>query len=255
MSIVHAIRQRLGNQQLNYHLNVCPAFRLVYFEVSKAGCSSVKSFLSDHLLQLSGETPDVIAEVVRWPHRHILSSPFVKPYQLGDAALDEILASSEYRRFTVVRNPVNRLLSAYRDKILRREKVNKLHRAMTPEEIVHYGSVDMSFAEFVRLIEKTRNPARMDQHWRPQWFHTCAGIIDYEEIVRLENLGEGMRRVLADTGLEWDDRRVAPHGTSSRDGDEIDPETLGRLSVIYRDDFQRFNYKIPQQSAFGSEAR
>ena len=96
--------------------------------------------------------------------------------------------------FLMVRNPYDRLRSAYVDKILSGEIIPK-------EDHVeyHFGNGTfpkdhMSFSEFVSYVEK--NPLK-DVHWIPMSYRCIRGTFQYDHILKLED-GDLPQRLVSD---------------------------------------------------------
>lgn len=144
--------------EFNYNLQIDLRRRYVYFEVPKVACSTIKARLQKIVVGDLAVPDD--------PHPNVYSSPFVKPYQLTDETMEDVLAGRGFTRFTFVREPVERMVSAYLDKIVqdtthkRRFYATHLPHA-DPSEVI-------SFDHFVDLVVATEMAKEIDKHWRPQ---------------------------------------------------------------------------------------
>ena len=97
-------------------IHISLRFRYVYAETPKAGCSSIKLFL------MKNENPDgqfpYLDELTEAEFEHFHSrkfSPLLNVRQVYP--FRELVESGKFFRFCLVRNPFERLLSAYLDKV------------------------------------------------------------------------------------------------------------------------------------------
>jgi hypothetical protein len=109
-------------------------------------------------------------------------------YQKNDNQLWLNYLIGDYLKFTVVRNPYSRLLSAYLDKIRPHSQLN----ADKKEEVrLHYNLMQYpdSFACFVeQLCQQSDNQVNL--HWQSQTYIIAFDLIHYDKIGHVENLAE-----------------------------------------------------------------
>ena len=157
-----------------------------------------------------------------------------------------------YFKFLFVREPLHRLLSAYKDKFMRRDRncsnlarkqIVKLYR---PQDYKpgNYDHNNVTFAEFIRYFS---NDIPRNQHWRQyeQLCHPC--VINYDFIGHLETLEDDAPLLLKMAGI--DDRVTFPPIHKSTGSDEVleyfsqvPPRYVLRLGELYRNDFEMFGY-------------
>jgi SAM-dependent methyltransferase len=102
------------------------------------------------------------------------------------------LKKSEYFKFVVLRNPFDRLVSAYLDKIAKRHKLAPFVRDVV-ESV--YNSLDqepdyrrsITFSQFVHYLVKTEDYS-LNEHWRPQHTFLGEGMIEFDLIGQFEKL-------------------------------------------------------------------
>lgn len=213
----------------NRLINISLKNRYVWFKIGKAGCTSVATSL--HKLELAG-LPGASAP----PHLPAVQSPFVKPYQLPEGMLDDILRGDGFFRFAVVRNPYVRLLSAYLDKVARRIKERKL-----VEKALNRGPDDeISFADFIDAVIDARIH---DPHWMPQVYIVGPRL---EAALHLESIADELPRLPKILGehLESTFGAAAPHatGAASRTAEYYTPAIMEKVRSYYAEDFNRFGY-------------
>nr|WP_241262732.1 sulfotransferase family 2 domain-containing protein [Parahaliea mediterranea] len=235
--------------------------RLLYVPIAKCACTTLKTLMIE------------LADI---PHRelaslmgvHWVTDRFNTGVQLKDkpmAAAREILASQDYFKFTVVRDPVERILSAYLEKFVykRHNPRNLLHTRPVLEQVQQSADIDIergiTFEEFVAHITQC-SPHDLDSHWRPQYLY-IKGVPHFHGIYRLEHidqlasdLGEHLGR-----GITLDHQNRTEKSTSMLDGaarmlpgdieaaGSIDPASLldetirDRLASYYSEDVQLYH--------------
>lgn len=172
---------------------VCHRFRFIFFPVPKAATSSIKKLIA--------QMDDLPAEGN--PHH--------------DIRFEEVWAKNlgrypGYRTFTVVRNPWDRLVSCFKDKI----QGDLNDRRYGPRVQVHEGfdrynkvlrrqifRPDMTFEQFVRAVVRIPD-AIADEHIRSQYkmFSRPGGGLLVERILKFEHLGEDMTDLLRELGAD-----------------------------------------------------
>lgn len=162
-----------------------------------------------------------------------------------------------YQTFFFVREPFERLLSAYRDKFvgktthLYEEKGKKIVREVRSDASRMQDSSGgrPTFDEFTAYIERQSNSSLWDMHWRPshQTCYPCA--INYDYVGYFDTIKEDADYILKRLGL---DKKVEfpsfKSGTSKLLGthySQIPLDRIIRLANIYREDFEMFGFKYP----------
>lgn len=235
------IEKNIGIKQYNYHYNYLPKYSLFYVEVSKAACTTIKSFFSEQMLKGSKVvTQERLNNYINRPHVPLMNSPFVKPYQMGEKYFYDMMRSGEFKTVVVVRDPVSRLYSAYKDKIER----NKL-QADHVREVLGVNDKVISLDDFIRYINELSSIVEFNQHWRPMFEHLAADYIDYSHIIRFENLDLDMSSLAQEIGATWDSRKVARHSTGSRRDQLVsmvseDSKTI--INDVYSKDMAKWQY-------------
>jgi len=162
--------------------------KLMYIPVAKCACTSLKSMM----VKLAAVEQ---AELAIQLGVHMVTDRFNTGVQLKDKPMDTaraILASDDYLKFSVIRNPLERLVSAYLEKFVynRHSQRNLMHTR--PLITVIQGSEDIdivrgiSFDEFVAYIIG-QDPMDLDPHWRPQHLY-FRGVRHLSRIFRLEEI-------------------------------------------------------------------
>ncbi|WP_161594654.1 sulfotransferase family protein [Marimonas lutisalis] len=157
---------------------------------------------------------------------------------------DEILASGMVYSFSFVRNPVDRLVSAYKDKIVRSrgpfwEKYRMQIRNMLELDALQ----DVRFEHFLNWVEETPDNMR-DIHWRSQYNLLKPDIISYDKIGKQENFNSDFLEVMSAIGVRnadvlIDGRENATHEILDMNFNE---SIRRRIQSVYAKDFEFFNY-------------
>jgi hypothetical protein len=142
-----------------------------------------------------------------------------------------------------VRNPNERLLSVWLDKIVRNRKEAFPVRArlgLPPDD-----ATPISFAQFVSAVEQ-QSVAEMDAHWRTQYHQTFHPNMPYAFVGRFESFEADFRQVCARIGVDFDEYYVAERshatGAAARLAAHYTPELRARVARKYALDFETFNY-------------
>ena len=112
MDFEKEIHKFMPMREFEFNVNISIKHKHIYIEVAKPPCSTIKRRLMDFEVFPYHSENQIV-------HADIFSTPFVKPYQLDQHLLEHILFSDEYFKFSFVREPYTRFLSAYLDKIVR----------------------------------------------------------------------------------------------------------------------------------------
>jgi dermatan 4-sulfotransferase 1 len=166
---------------------VAPDRSFLYVTVQKAGTSTLRR----RLWKLYGvDVPEPGATSAVSAH----TGPYLGLHDVLDHDLGALLRGAGTYRFTFVRNPYSRLISAYRDKILNLNGNEEYkHDLPLPSDRTP------TFAEFVRAATDTADEG-CDWHWISQHRATMCDIVKYDYVGRLESLDEDFGRVLHDLG-------------------------------------------------------
>ncbi len=227
----------VGWRSVNMHTHISLVNKYVYVEVPKAGCGTMKATLGG--LEAARKGPGLVQRVQEAPHNRINATPFVKPFQLPSDMLEEVLTSSAYRRFTVVRDPAPRVLSGYLEKIGQGLKQS--------EPIVAALGVPASAITLEQFLDviAAQDSREQDPHWRRQADHVGWGILDYNDAIHLEQLDTSWDRVSDLTDIP--DLRETFYcrnstGASAKVDEYFTPELHDRVRSIYARDYEVFGY-------------
>ncbi|OXB56126.1 hypothetical protein ASZ78_011710 [Callipepla squamata] len=170
------------------HLLVSDKYRFLYCYVPKVACSNWKRILK--VLDGALESVDV---KLKMDHKSDLVF-------LGDMRPDEInYRLKNYYKFIFVRNPAERLLSAYRNKF---GEIKEYQQKYGVEIVRRYrknggksAGDDVTFSEFLRYL-LDEDVERMNEHWMPIYNLCQPCAVRYDFIGSYERLNEDANHVL-----------------------------------------------------------
>jgi hypothetical protein len=204
--------------------------RYVMIAVPKVGCSTLK--LAVHLF----EDPD---HPVEWWQTHDDWPGWSVADQPDDVAV-AALSSPDWFRFCFVRNPYDRLVSAFKSKLS--SDSDEYYQWLRDAVRERYGRID--FAESFDFL--AADYGRRDPHWRPQVELLHPEVIAYDVIGRFENFAHDFRRVFTRLGAPSDIVAIAEvrHNATADTNvsDFYDADLAARVYEFYEADFAAFGY-------------
>ena len=183
---------------VSQHLGASPIvverYKLIFFYVPKVGCTVWKQLFR----RMMGYTD----WKEKFPH-DTRSNGLVYLHQLNLTYATEIMNSPDYTRAIMLRDPKERLLSAYLDKALHDQgsylldACCKSTRTCWTPTITGGGG---TFADFFRLTQRC-----MDTHWRPQSQRMEEKYIPLLDVIgHMKTMERDAKRLLQRIGA-WDD--------------------------------------------------
>ena len=162
-----------------------------------------------------------------------------------------------YFKFLFVREPLERLLSAYNNKFVNNQwpwtriqsyKTKILERYEQDELSSNSSDQDLTFKKFIYYVSDVGFDA--DAHWRSYGSICHACDIEYDFIGHFEDIPEEAPYILRQTGM---DRAVTfppflTHNTTSqllKSYAPIPKEKIAQLGKAFEEDFEMFNYDFP----------
>lgn len=244
--VTRAWVKSVGWRSVNMHTHISLVNEYVYVEVPKAGCGTMKATLGG--LEAARMNPGMVRRVQEAPHNRLNATPFVKPFQLPPDLLESVLTSPGFRRFTVVRDPAPRVLSAFIEKIGQGLKQSEPIVAVLSERSGQdVRAQDVTLEQFLDVIA-AQDSRDQDPHWRRQADHLGLGIIPYDAVIHLEDLDSSWARIAALTSTpHLEEQFFCRNSTGARNRmDEFyTPDLLGRVASVYARDYQELDYPLP----------
>ncbi|XP_037096148.1 carbohydrate sulfotransferase 11-like isoform X2 [Syngnathus acus] len=249
-------RQVLSPEDLK-HLIVDDKHSLIYCYVPKVACTNWKRILM--VLTSDGRYTEPLAIPANEAH---VAGNLRTLSEFSAPEINRRLRS--YLKFIFVREPFERLVSAYRNKFTRSyntafhkrygTKIIRRHRKNPDPEALENGN-DASFHEFVQYLvdPRTQREELFNEHWERvhSLCHPC--MIHYDVVGKYETLERDAHAVLSLAGVE--DTVEFPTSSKSTRTDSnmaarffkhISPFYQKRLFNLYRMDFLLFNYSTPE---------
>ncbi|MEZ0186525.1 MAG: sulfotransferase family 2 domain-containing protein [Candidatus Reddybacter sp.] len=201
------------NNNLTYSINQFHEKKCIFVHIPKCGGISLAQSILGHCV----------------PHSTITD------YQI---MFGERIFNS-YFKFTFTRNPWDRLVSAYF--FLKDGGFDSTDKALLTPFIEQHPT----FNHFVEYLYYHREYLQLT-HFAPQskWIKTPSGKIPFDYIGKLENLGESVREIKSNLGIDYD---VNPSkvNSSTRNSDFREyytKETRDMLAELYQEDIKLLGY-------------
>jgi hypothetical protein len=223
-----------------YHSRASMKHKYVTVATPKVGCTTIKRAL--HALE--GLPP---------------AEPWWAVHDAGDELrlshyskreVETMLTSPDYLRFAFVRNPYDRLLSAWKSKVLRpadteyaplRAEMRAAY--LYPDDGVADSPV-VAFGDFVRFITSTGHD---DGHWARQTQLLATDEITYDVTCRFERFVFDFAGILNRLGAPADVMAIGAEVTNPTSdlpgAAAYDTELAGIVYDYYRADFDAFGYE------------
>jgi Sulfotransferase family len=218
--------------------------RVLYCPIAKTGCTALKRVMIG-ISDIKNKD-----RILRSKHIATVTDQGYTGIQLKDLSPDdklEAIEGSNYYRFSVLRQPEARLLSAYWEKFVvnRRVRSNLRHTRPVIEAVYRRKGrrhadvrAGISFNEFVSHISGS-DPTDLDPHWKPQ--HLFLQGVEYDDLYDLSDLTALYDRLTALCGYTV--RSITENVTNSGTGrhvkgaSELLPRRLEALGPVSRESF------------------
>lgn len=191
-------------QEVGYSINISMTNRLVFFNLPKNGSSTVKNYL--HQIEYRD---GAFCHASNTDVHDRNFSPLLTPFQVP--SFRAILENPGFLKFCVFRNPYERLLSSYLDKV--RQKI--VDTSFIRQVLGVDGQHDLSFEEFVYGVSH-QEYSQMDPHWRIQYLQSFAFAVPTMKtysLLDLKNFSEEIAAHARVAGIGI--KTVAPHRTAA----------------------------------------
>lgn len=203
-------------------------YGVAYLQVPKVACTSFKYALA--LLN----RPELREELEAKPKLIHARKEWNDMMAADDRALRKLY------RFTFVRNPVDRFLSFYQNKIW-----GPPRGSLLPEIEAAGFVMKMSLTEVLDIAERTR-PENLDPHIAPQGWVVFSGskpLVDF--IGKIENLDADLQRLEAATGVKFELPHLNKSDRSVDPAPQPNEAELKRIVRFFEDDFAKLGYPVP----------
>lgn len=171
-----------------------------------------------------------------------------------------LLSDKLISRYSFVRNPYSRVLSAYTNKLSRYaegtrnlcqndyfclvfQEIDAWRRSERPDK------PEVNFFLFLDWMENSRSATVQNEHWRPQYELISPAAVHFDFIGRFENLTADVTRLLALIGCDIpfpsrEDIKFPASGARERLELNYDDETMAAVERLYARDFASFGYSV-----------
>ena len=234
-----------------HHLVVNEKHKVLYCFIPKIACSNMKRIF----LVLAGLYPNIKKVNISNCHTEILRLRGFKKNQIKNMLND-------YYKFMLVRDPFERLVSAYRNKWLGKENVQlhatlgkaivRRYRFNDSEDIDPRGD-DVRFTEYIRYIIDTPSE-NLNEHWMP-YNDLCRPCeVNYDFIGSIDTVSRDVTHVMRQINVDETKYYLKPAGEGSlirtkestaKYLKELPEKVFNDLVNKFRLDHELFGYAIP----------
>ncbi|RPE67166.1 sulfotransferase family protein [Pacificibacter maritimus] len=220
---------------------VAPSGRsFLYMKNHKCACTTVIATLMSLLAKEQGITEEISMDTVHAPPKTVL---LTGPRGLGDQKVMAAIKDPDVFKFSIIRDPITRTVSAYADKIAANDKQKgKLMRYLGKP-----ADSNITLKQFIALLASDEGARDVDRHWRPQHQEISYGLIPFDYIGTVENIKPAMDHIVgtifgADAvGQTVDTRRSMGHKTSSKELIEtLTDRDFKNLEKAFGPDFEMY---------------
>ena len=231
-------------RRLRNHTYVSMPRRYFYFQVPKVATTAMKTLLH----KVENSPPMRLFAMDEWVSRRDkfihdrTNMPLPSLADLDDAQQKEVLESPDFLRMTIVRNPYDRMVSAWRGTVRLCEPASAhIYLAVRGQLPDPGGKSLMSFSEFLDYVEQKCDLRTCNGHWRRQVDHHFLKAMNFSHIGKVERLPETLRRFQEHLGAR---EPLEAHAKNvSRSGSVDLTEALAeKIYSLYREDFEAFGY-------------
>ncbi|XP_031843826.2 carbohydrate sulfotransferase 11 [Nomia melanderi] len=234
---------------------------LLYCYVPKVACTNWKRVL--------------MIATGKWPGNDPLEIPADQAHsqgtfqRLSNYTLPEIERMlTTYDKLIVVRHPMERLLSAYRNKLEAKHekssmyfqsrfgrKIIKRYRQNATEHSLKNGD-DVTFPEFVEFVTDDSSNETRNEHWNPIYELCQPCLVNYNLVSKYESLVEDATEVLERMGVEsvnFPGKPANSEPTSKKLEKYYSTLTykqLRKLADLYKLDLKLFDYSLEEVLGF-----
>ncbi len=238
----------------NASLTLLRNYDVVYIENSKVACTKIKKVL------LTLDNWPLTADQILEKEVHIHNKErtgLIGPENLTWRGLSRVVSGEEFFKFGFVRNPYDRTLSAYSDKIYQPQKdptkrnyvplaqrIKANFVGGNPREI-NLDRNPVSFAEFVEFISQQKR-YDMDRHWLDQHLTMWHPYVNFDFVGKLENFSNDfayvLERIKAPAKLIEEASKKA-NATKRPRKKYYDQELARKVHDTFRKDFELYGYE------------
>ena len=196
----HSYKSKLVDKDLNYSI-VDDKNKIIYCTIPKVSSTTWKRVLGE--VRGYGKNLRRVHRKELWRYLHQYTEE------------ERLIRIKTYFKFLFVREPLHRLLSAYKDKFMGDKYAShdariQIVKAYRPQDYKpNYKDINITFAEFIQYIS---NDVPRNEHWLQyeKLCHPC--VINYDFIGHLETLEDDAPLLFKMAGI--DDAYLSPQSTN-----------------------------------------
>ncbi|XP_064652845.1 carbohydrate sulfotransferase 11-like [Lineus longissimus] len=253
-----------GKNSPYFHLYVDDKHKFIFCTIAKVACSNWKRLM----LGLAG-----LKDPFRRRSIHVHDDPELLHMKLLSYSPNEIeYRLKHYTKAILVRHPLERTISAYRNKFnessgrtpssrIYRPKIIRKYRPDLPEKAIREGA-RVTFQEFVRYLTHPLDFPElepwdhMNVHWEPYITSCDPCAVRYDIVAKYETLDEDVSFILnkinASDMIRWPKRseyynKIPTSQIVSEALKDISSENLKALNAIYYHDYKMFGYEFQEK--------
>ena len=237
---------------IDNELLVCQRHKLFYAACSKSACSTIKYLLSC----LTTNRQD--QQEIRSPHNK-KNTGLLGITDLTPENAHQVLFTHNYYRFAFVRNPFDRVISCFSNRIdklgleaydderlaIIQHQERRLHITQWKKAGKKTSPETITFADFIDYICE-QNPKNMDRHWALQSNCIHPDLIKYDHIGRIENFADDFNHILKvvkTNGGAFENKLKLNPSSSEKKREEFFTTALEKkFFEKFKDDFVAFDY-------------
>jgi hypothetical protein len=227
----------------DYHINVLPARKVIYFDIPKAACTTIKVLLSEALHGPFGHEPLCVH------NRKMSRIPRIR--EVSIRRFFRMVDDPETLIFTFVRNPYERIVSCYRDKVEKYPIGACIGSEGFTKEVQEFFGQQLSkldadkplpFTWFVEMICETARSGK-NGHWLAMDRLLPTHDVRCGFTGRVEQFDSDLEIVCGQIGVAPPiGRKLNVSGPPYKISDWITSSMKDRIRLAYREDFERFRY-------------
>ena len=199
------LQQEVFRKTFENWILILPKNKIAYCHLAKVGSSAWKTYLIP--LVSSQEMQEKLLQMDNF-NRHIAINKLFssKNVKTSHQKLSKYLSKEKYFTFVFVRHPLDRIVSAYVDKVLSTKA--KDYAYVRKGLVQKYGQV--TFQNFLRFVLKSLDKCNsqttscfqsIDGHWQPYYQRCEFCNVKYDYIGRLETFNHDVQEVLIQANL------------------------------------------------------
>ena len=233
-------------------------YKTLYCAVSKCGSTSWKNLLLK--IRNNGKAPANMGVHTR---EYLARDNLVFLNEMTSAEVEYRL--EHYYKYAIVRHPLDRLVSTYRDKFVGEGEVYfknvvakwiKALRQPLKGESPEHRDREVEFPEFVSYV-LGHDPLTWERHWLSMYSHCHPCHIKYDFIAQVETLDEDAPHLIAEMKMPFQELlHINTHTNTSNVNkfsqyyDDVYVKDYKRILNSYYNDLLMFGYKEPTFAGF-----